>query len=143
MTDYDLIADDYEKFFNKENYADEDLELMKMLPYPLSKKVLDIGCGTGLGYMLLQRRSFGGFEYFGIDPSRKMLEKFFSKTVIHKVVDYRQTTFEDFETDRKFDIAISTYGSVSYVDPKSITKLKDILKAGGQFFLVFYKDDLK
>lgn len=140
--EYDLIADDYEKFFNKESYADEDFELSKMLPYPLDKSVLDIGCGTGLGYILLNRRTFiGKFDYYGIDPSGKMLEKFWTKTV--KSVDCKQTTFEQFETDRKFDIAISTYGSISYVEPRSIKKLKKLLRAGGQFFLVFYKDDYK
>ena len=88
MTDYDLIADDYEKYFDKESYADEDVELSTMLPYPQGKSVLDIGCGTGLGYMLLNRRALVSFNYFGIDPSRKMLEKFALKTV--KAVECEQ-----------------------------------------------------
>lgn len=138
MTAYDLIADDYEKFFDKESYAEEDLELSKMLPYPVGKSVLDIGCGAGLGYVLLMFKAVNReFYYLGIDPSEKMLEKFSSKNNARTL----NTGFEEYSPCYTFDIAISTYGSISYVEPSSIQKLKLVLKKGGRFFLVFYKDD--
>lgn len=143
MTAYDLIADDYEKFFDKESYAEEDLELSKMLPNPEGLRVVDIGCGTGLGYNLLKRKIlWKSFSYLGIDPSEKMLDKFALKTVDLQV-EWMQTTFEHFKSSEKFDLAISTYGSVSYVKPKSMKKLRTILNKGGRFFLVFYKDDYR
>ena len=41
----------------------------------------------------------------------------------------------------KFDTVISIYGGASYIEPTAIGKIKDLLKEGGRFFIMFYKDD--
>ena len=139
--EYDLIADDYEKFFNNAEYFAEDYELAELLPYP-EGNILDIGCGAGLAFYLLFSRVVTkdpcAFNYHGIDPSGKMLEKF---DVESPSIVKEQTTFEDFKTSKKFDTVISIYGGASYIDPARIGKIKDLLKKGGRFFVMFYKDD--
>lgn len=137
--EYDLIADDYEKLFNAEQYKAEDKELENLLPFPDGADILDIGCGAGTLYKLLNDRSFSGnFRYYGIDPSGKMLEKF---KVQRPNVITEQTTFEDYKAIGKFDTVISIYGGASYIDPSRIGKIKDLLIKGGRFFIMFYKDD--
>lgn len=139
--EYDLIADDYAKFFDNAEYLEEDRELAEILPFP-EGDILDIGCGTGLAFYLLfskvQSKDPTAFRYYGIDPSGKMLEKFEIK---NPNVLTEQTTFEKFQPTEKFDIVVSTYASISYIDPARIGKIKDVLKAGGKFFLMFSKDD--
>lgn len=44
---YDEIAKDYDKLFLDRKSLVENAEVGEMLP-PLSGKVLDIGCGTGI-----------------------------------------------------------------------------------------------
>ncbi len=139
--EYDLIADDYEKFFNNAEYFAEDYELAELLPYP-EGDILDIGCGAGLAFYLLFSRVVTkdpcAFNYHGIDPSGKMLEKF---DVESPSIVKEQITFEDFKTSKKFDTVISIYGGASYIDLARIGKIKDLLKKGGRFFVMFYKDD--
>ena len=98
--EYDLIADDYEKFFNNAEYFAEDYELAELLPYP-EGDILDIGCGAGLAFYLLFSRVVTkdpcAFNYHGIDPSGKMLEKF---DVESPSIVKEQTTFEDFKTSK-------------------------------------------
>lgn len=137
--EYDLIADDYEKLFNAEQYKAEDKELENLLPFPDGANILDIGCGAGTLYKLLNDRSFSGnFRYYGIDPSQKMLDKF---EVKNPSVITEKTTFEKFMSIDKFDIVISIYGGASYIEPTAVGKIKDLLKDGGRFFIMFYKDD--
>ena len=113
------------------------------MPYP-SGDILDIGCGQGLAFYLLfskiPTKDPTSFSYYGIDPSQKMLDKF-GITACNKNVQTEKTTFEDFKTDKKFDMVISTYASMSYVEPTSVGKIKDVLKKGGKFFLMFSRDD--
>jgi len=133
---YDSIAEQYDTFFQDEASKEEDAKVKEHL-IPLlqwgNKRVLDIGCGTGL---LLEMYYID--DYIGIDPSIRMLAqltKKFEKSIVFK------TPFEDFHWLNNRDILISLYGSISYVDP---VYFKEYLQHfHGEFYFMFYNDNYK
>lgn len=131
---YDEIAKDYDKLFLDRKSLVENAEVGEMLP-PLSGKVLDIGCGTGI---LTEIKKVNPRNYIGIDPSMGMLKCFikkhpkFSNSLINK-------TFEESEVEcDNFDVIVSLFGSVSYLSAFSVV---EIANSKARKFLMFYKKD--
>lgn len=130
---YDEIASKYDAFFIDKESIKENNEVSKMLSN-VSGRVYEIGCGTGL---LTELIKVPPVNYYGIDPSGEMLNRFIEK---HPNYKYRvvQNTFEyDFSDLNKYDWIVSLFGSISYVNPIS---LKRIVDSSSHHFLMFYKE---
>lgn len=136
IADYDEIADKYDAFFSQKKYTDEDFELSKKLP-KIRGRLLDIGCGTGLLFDLYKMCNVNIPDYTGVDPSFNMLKHLILRHGNNRCFC---STFEEFESDEKFDTIISCYGSPSYIKPKGILKIKEVANNGASVFLMFYKD---
>lgn len=129
---YDLIGASYDSMFRDEYSMEENAYVMNAIGWKEGESVLDIGCGTGLFLEYNECK-----DYLGVDPSKTMLyfleRKFPDANTVY-------TDFEHFYTGRKFDKVVSTFGSCSYIDPRSMGRLRHFKAAGGKLFLMFYKD---
>ncbi len=130
-TVYDKLAPRYDARYSTPECLAEDEMLFGILNDFVKGSVLDIGCGTGL---LLENLSVPPHDYLGIDPSQGMMNEFIRKFPSHP---FAQTTFERLALSEKFDIAISLYGSPSYVSPDSYG---DMVEVADYYFYMFYKD---
>lgn len=70
VNQYDAIAESYDSLFKDEVSIEENNKIALML-FDVPGIILDVGCGTGLFLDILK---VSPDEYFGIDPSNKMLE---------------------------------------------------------------------
>ena len=136
-TPYNEIAKVYDELFIDEESELETAGVISHLhPHIECKRILDIGCGTGL---FLDKCFIRPDHYIGIDPSKVMLEK-----LIAKQPDFKEsvinTTFEDFYDDN-IDLVISLFGSINYVCPDVMKKLNWMINKGGKYFLMYYKSD--
>lgn len=129
---YDVIADRYDKLFTDSASLSENAEVGEML-LPLSGSVLDVGCGTGL---LPEIVDIDQDKYIGVDPSEKMLEKFKKKHGFRNLVC---ASYDGKVVDcNSFDNIISLFGSPSYLSNMCLLRLS---KCKAHLFLMFYKED--
>ena len=130
--DYDSIAHKYDGLFCDRESLAETKEAFKMTN--AIGRILDIGCGTGTAVEWLKTNPF---NYVGIDPSGKMLQRF-----IHKhpqfAASLQKCSFENY-WGTGFDTIIAMFGTASYVE--NIEKIKKMLNPNGTAFLMFYQDD--
>jgi SAM-dependent methyltransferase len=99
------------------------------------KKILDVGCGTGMHSIELGKR---GYNVIGIDISEEMVKKAREKArgmenVSFLVGDAANTVFKD-----KFDAAIAMYGVASYfIEDEALMKflssIRQNIVEGGLF----------
>lgn len=99
-------AQDYDAFFEKgraKHCLDLEIKLISSLIHPMSgKRLLDIGCGTGLS---LEPFVDMGMSLTGIDPSAYMLDKAVGRLGYR--VDLHRGTAEDLPfDDNSFDTAL-------------------------------------
>jgi SAM-dependent methyltransferase len=129
---YDLIAEHYDILHSDNSSHIENMRTIDLLKY-VNGSVLDIGCGTGL---LLDYLNI--CDYVGIDPSKEMLRCMKKK---HQSALVFNEKFEDFYFDKKFDLIVSLFGSISYVDPSFLRKIYSHLNINGRYFLMFYSNE--
>lgn len=128
---YDRVAESYDALWASPEAQAEDRRIMEAVAYQ-GGDVLDIGCGTGL---FLDHVKPEG--YLGIDPSAGMLERLKAK---HPAAEVIRTRFESFAPlGRTFDLIVGLY-CASYIDPKTLKRIPRLLKPGGRFFLMFYRE---
>lgn len=99
------------------------------------KKVLDVGCGTGIHTLELAKR---GYTAVGVDVSPAMIEAARRKAVGLPNVEFVLADATNLKFDREFDAAIAFYGVVSYFrDDDSLLKffnsVRRALKKGAVF----------
>ena len=129
---YDEIAQGYEEL-----YKEEQLKKIRLIQEHLKvnseDKLLDVGCGTGLTTELWKCKRFG------VDPSRKLLEKARQKDRI----EYRQASAENIPyPDNFFDVVISITAIQNFNDIEK--GLKEIKRVGkNKFVLSFLKKSNK
>lgn len=129
-TVYDRLAVRYDDKYSEQNYLSENAKLFNTLTRYIKGSVLDIGCGTGL---FLEYVPHHPAMYLGIDPSQGMMNEFIRKFPHHA---FRQQTFDEFDGYGEFDVAISLFGSCSYIDASNYEKLKF---SGKNYYFMFYK----
>jgi len=88
-------------------------------------QVLDIGCGTGI---LTEQIKNAGHQVLGIEPAKKAAE-YLEK----RGIDYKQCFFEDFETEKHFDVVIMSEFLEHQIDP--VEQFNKALRLGDRLFL--------
>ncbi len=99
------------------------------------KKILDLGCGTGIPTMLLR---YKGYIVVGVDKSKEMLEVARSKARGIKNVKFVEGDFVNFNLKEEFDAAVSVFDSLNNLihEEQLLKTFKNVrrhLKSGGPF----------
>jgi ubiquinone/menaquinone biosynthesis C-methylase UbiE len=125
--DYKCLYDtEWSDFENK--FISEELEHLKFKP---KSKILDLGCGLGLGYELC-RNQILDIEYHGIDISKGMIRKCRDKYPYLRLRVGAMSDLSKFPDDY-FDGVISIFTSFSYTEDinKTVQEIKRVLKNDG------------
>ena len=119
VNQYDAVAESYDSLFKDKASIEENRKIASML-FEVSGIFLDVGCGTGL---LLDILKVSPDEYWGIDPSIKMLDVFRKK---HPEYNNLCIPFEllnlKFAT---FNSIVALFGSASYIDIEALTDIPE------------------
>ena len=111
FTDYDpmawLYANHWGGEYHEQGYGLLDKLLFRHLP-PRAR-ILDLCCGDG---RIAQQLSLAGFDVTGIDGSERMLEHARERA---PDVRFIAADARDFQTDRPYDAAISTFDSLNHI----------------------------
>ncbi|AKG38382.1 methyltransferase type 11 [Infirmifilum uzonense] len=99
------------------------------------KKILDVGCGTGIHSVELARR---GYSVLGVDASKVMIERAREKAKDIDNVSFMVADARHLKLPEKYDAAIAMYGVISYftTDEDALDFLKSIresLESGSIF----------
>lgn len=130
VNQYDAIAESYDSLFKDEVSIEENNKIASML-FDVPGIILDVGCGTGLFLDILK---VSPDEYFGIDPSNKMLEVFRKK---HPRYYNLCIPFEMFNLKfMVFNTVVALFGSASYIEIEALTDIPE----EKNLFLMFYKE---
>ncbi|GMO33878.1 MAG: hypothetical protein Ta2B_14340 [Termitinemataceae bacterium] len=129
---YDEIASKYNDLFTDAGSLKENDDVLNMINYQ-GGSLLEIGCAS---CPLIERLEVS--EYYGIDPSGKMIE--ICRRNNPNAV-FVQSDFEAFYTPNHFDYIVATFGAASYIDENYLQRINEMLNPGGKIFLMFYKDD--
>lgn len=131
MNYYDEIAKGYEEL-HKEEQLKKIAIIKNNLIISKENRLLDVGCGTGL-------TTQWPCKCYGIDPSKKLLEKARNKqSIIYKQASAEKIPFKD----KFFDIVISITAIQNFQDIEQ--GLKEIKRVGNnKFVLSFLKKSSK
>lgn len=101
---FENFAENYEKeTFTQGTIGEVDF-LEKELNFDRSKKIFDLGCGTGRHSIELAAR---GYEVTGMDLSDSMLKKACEKAAQKNLkIDFFKGDARSFTTEKKFDLVI-------------------------------------
>ncbi|SMO72553.1 Ubiquinone/menaquinone biosynthesis C-methylase UbiE [Chryseobacterium rhizoplanae] len=127
------IAKDYNSLYADNWSKEENLFIQKLLKTFICDhhKILDLGCGTGLGYELCTA-SNKKIKYTGLDISEHMIRLLRSQ---HPEVGYIEGSMSNLSqlNDNYFDLIVSIFTSFSYTDDVSKTRQEmfRVLKPGG------------
>jgi ubiquinone/menaquinone biosynthesis C-methylase UbiE len=140
---YDAVAQDYDDLYTDGiSQAENALVVRELRQMCAGKRVLDLGCGSGLGYELLLEACGSAFEYVGVDISSQMVEAARKRwpaveNAAFEVMDAADLSY--FPAD-SFDCVISLFGSFSHVVERdqAVSELQRVLRAGGQMLLMLY-----
>ena len=124
---YDQIAQGYEELHREEQ--EKKIEIIKHYLKPKkTDKLLDVGCGTGL------TTKPWNCKRYGIDPSKKLLEKAKHKDIEYKLAEAENIPYKD----NFFNIVISITPIQNFTNIEK--GLKEIKRVGkDKFVLTFLK----
>lgn len=118
MSVFDLYAAHYDLLYRDKDYAGEVDYLLALMgeAAPETRRILELGCGTGGHALELARR---GYSVHGIDLSRAMVEQARKRGAARAPDEAARLEFEvgdirSYRTDRSFDAAVSLFHVMSY-----------------------------
>ncbi len=111
---WEKLSDQYDDLFQDRYSIFEDelvFGLLKEVGIREKGNILEIGCGSGLGFSMV--RALGEIKYLGFDSSHSMLERARKK---HPDGNFQNIDIVNLSTiDEQFDIVFSINGVGSYV----------------------------
>lgn len=110
---FDKKYTEYYELFNKgKNYSNEVEFLEKVFQkYGGNiKKILDLGCGTGMHAELLASK---GYEITGLDLSKEMIDIAKSKNIPN--TEFIVGEMSNFNLNKKFDVVICMFAAMGYL----------------------------
>jgi len=128
---YDAVAEKYDRTYSGPVARAEDRFVQSLLKPMLRTPVIDIGCGTGI--------FFDWWPHLvgeGIDISPGMLAMARCK---HPLRALHLADARTYTPRTGFNLAVSLYGSLSYLPlPAAVRCLQRVLAPGGLFFVMLY-----
>lgn len=130
---YDKFAPGYEKRRGHGYHKlVDDIEAGLVTPFAAGKRVLEIGCGTGL---ILDRVARVAQEAIGIDLSPRMVEIAQSKGLSALVSDVEKLPFPDAHFDVVYSFKVLAHVRRIH---RALTEIARVVRPGGRVFLEFY-----
>lgn len=149
---YDYIAKDYDFLFTdslsiaENRIVESDLSNVIASIGKPKITILDLGCGTGLGFSLIAKLSTDlnfQFEYVGVDISQKMIQ------IAENKYQFKNTSFicadmgnlPEYFSTKKFDLIVSLFGSFSHAENAGSlmgTLINSLLNKKGKLYLMTY-----
>src|ERR1035437_4745201 len=138
MRAFDKEAIYYDIFHSSKDYSQEALKIKQM--YPNAKTILEIGSGTGLMTVELEKL---GFVVKGLEPCASMTTVAGHCNRLAKQGVY-WSTIEDFSLNiapNKYDLVLALYDVLNYLPFKQMPKvLKKIRKLGHDSIIELWPD---
>ena len=135
----------FDKVFNKYDLMNDLMslgahrywkkELIHMLNPSKSKKLIDVGCGTGDIPKIYLEMTKSCSEILCVDPNQKMLNLAKKKLSAYKNIKYKLSYAEKLKApDKSFNYYIISFGLRNTGDiNKNISEAYRVLKVGGKF----------
>lgn len=148
--DKNIVFDDYAAYYDllyrDKDYKAEAVYIEKLIRKykPDTKKILDLGCGTGRHDFIFAEK---GFEVTGVELSEQMIEKAKGnlKLLDGKNYDLKfvQGNIQEINFEEKFDVVVALFHVMSYQTKneeikKTFASVKKHLKPGGIFIFDFW-----
>jgi SAM-dependent methyltransferase len=143
---FELYSAYYDLLYRNKDYVREAgyvLDLVKAHQPKASKRLLDIGCGTGT-----HGRNFAkaGWTVHGVDPSATMLDrarKLAAESDVGAWLTYAQGDIRTIETPEPMHVVVSLFDVVSYVNSnadlrQAFTAVRRCLTPGGIFLFDYW-----
>lgn len=138
---YDALAPEYDERYSSPEAIRENNVVKHWVDAPVpflsKRRVLDIGCGTGLLIDLLGHK-ITPEHYTGVDPSEKMLARFRAKHPEYAPGLWQQP-FSDFQPRMTYDVIVSLFGAASYLSGRDVWRIRQLLAPQGRALLMFYR----
>jgi ubiquinone/menaquinone biosynthesis C-methylase UbiE len=128
------VADEYDSFYKSRWSKLENLDVRSRISSLLERSqvdILDLGCGTGLGYEILKSIPLKDFSYLGIDISEAMISIASRK---NPEASFKQGDMSNLNCIvGRPDLVVSLFCSFSYVENSGlvISEIHRVLKPGG------------
>ncbi len=137
MSIYDELGEKYDSFVDWDRRLNAEIPfLKKLLIMNKAKKVLDVGCATGMHAIGLSKL---GFDVFGMDDSDRLIKKAKKNALLEKeYVTFNQLTMLDIAKHpaKPFDAVMMLGNIISMLEDKNqaldfFKDAKTVLKVGG------------
>ena len=143
----------YKDWFNSENYLkvyshrdeSEAARLVGLIVQTFNlksdSKILDMACGSGRHAVIFAKK---GFDVTAVDLSQRLMSEAKENATQNDIkIDFVLSDILDFETTKRFNLALNHFTSFGYFDNdeenfRLILKAYDLLMDGGYFIIDYF-----